>query len=94
MRIDRTAVDAGRNEGREIPRGRKHLAGAGKVEIALLVAERADRHALIGIALHDALHPAVVHDRAVVLAAFGHGGGVHADRREDALFEQGCDRRA
>src|SRR4051812_32286638 len=94
MWIDRPAVDASRHEGREIPRGRKHLAGTGEIEIALLLARRPDRGALAGIALDDALHPGLVQDSAVVRSPFRKDRRVHPERPEDAALQELADRRA
>src|SRR4051812_40535239 len=94
MWIDRPAVDAGRHEGREIPRGRKHLAGTREIEIALLLARRSDRGALVGIALDHALHPGLVQDSAIVRSAFRNERRVHPERPENAALEELADRRA
>ena len=78
---------------RKIARRRKHLASAGKVKIALLVAGRTDRHALIGIALDGALHELRAHDGTVVRPAFGKERRVHAKRLQDAVLDQLADRK-
>src|SRR5579859_702290 len=88
LAVDRPVVNARGGQDREVAWRREHLAGAGEVELVLLIAGKADRLPAVGIALDRALHELSGHDGAVVRAALRHQSRIHAERLGDAISDQ------
>jgi hypothetical protein len=92
--IDRTLPQASREHERKIARGRKHLSGAWKIKIALLVSRQPDGIAVFSVTLHGAIEKIRSHNRLVVVTTLRHQCRQHAERGSDIALDQFGDRAA
>src|SRR5262252_3333981 len=94
FRIDWPFAQASPEHNRKIACGRKHLTGAWKIKIALLVPRQPDDGTIFSVTLHGAMEEFRSHNRLVVGTTLRHHRRQHAEGCSDTALDQFADRAA